>query len=168
MGRDSTWTNDDGLVVGFGTRTSSNDQGGNVRTSGLEEEYVIEVLDGTAIGATDTAAVTGGDYADIPANSVITAAYFQVDTAFTSAGAATLDIGLKQRDGTEVGGSDDVIDAAIALTAIDAAGETVACDGSYIGASVGANPVVPKFTYGTATFTAGAGKLVIKYLRPAA
>ena len=68
MGRDSTWTNDDGLVVGFGTRTTSNDEAGNVRTSGLVEEYVIKIDDATALADADTAAAPG-NYVGIPAGS---------------------------------------------------------------------------------------------------
>lgn len=163
MGRDSTWTNDDGLVVGFGTRTSTNDQGGNVRTSGLVEEYVIKINDASTLGDTDTAAVTG-DQAGLPANAIINAAYFRVNTTFAGA-TAVLDIGLKQRDGTDI--DDDGIDAAIAVGTLTA-GTVINCDGALIGNTVGANEAVPKFTYDTAAFTAGAGELVIQYVRDVA
>ena len=164
MGRDSTWTNDDGLVVGFGTRTSTNDEGGNIRTSGIVEEYVIKINDATTLGDTDTAAVAGS-FPGIPAEAVIKSAYLKVTTAFTSGGLATLDIGLKQRAGTNIDA--DGIDVDIAVADLSA-GAVIVCDGALIGARIGSNEGVPMFTYETAAFTAGAAELVIEYIRDVA
>lgn len=152
------WTNDDGLEVRFGLDRATQSPGG--RTSAEEKVLVYEVADATALGDTDTAAVAG-DEPFIPAGAIIKDAYFVVDTAFTSAGVAVLDIGLKEADGTNI--DDDGIDAAVALAALGA-DAVVNCDGADVGTRVGADNAYLMFTYDTAAFTAGAGKLVIKYI----
>lgn len=160
MSRQATWTNPDGLVVGFGPRDTVNAQNGPYKTEGLHKESVKGVV-GVDIGATDTAAVQGYEV-PIPANAVITAAYIEVDVEFDSAGdTATLSVGLKEKDGTEI--SADGIDSGI-LEAALTAGALVTCDGALIGASVGSVDSYIKFTYGTEAFTSGSGKLIVEYL----
>lgn len=158
MGRDATWVNDDGLVVGFGTRDVQNTQNGPYKTEGLVKEYVIKVYDATQLGDTDTAAMQGYEI-PIPANAIIESATFVVDTTFTSGGAAVLDIGVKAKAGTDI--NDDGIDAAIAVGSLTA-GAVISCDGALVGASVGSADAYPYFTYDTAAFTAGAGTLFIR------
>lgn len=65
----------------------------------------------------------------------------------------------------------DGIDAAVALTAIDAIGEIVQCDGAVVNGTiaVGATAngdcyIAP--SYNTAVFTAGKGLLTIEYIEP--
>ena len=152
------WNNDDGLEVRFGIDRATQAPTGN--TSAEEKVHVFEIADATALGDTDTAAVSG-DAAFIPAGAVVKDAYLVVDTAFTSAGAAVLDLGLKQADGTNI--DDDGIDAAIALTAIDADDDVIGCDGALVGTRL-ANDSYVMATYDTAAFTAGAAKLVVKYV----
>ena len=152
------WNNDDGLEVRFGLDRTTEQPSG--RTAAEEKVLVWHLADATELGDTDTAAVAG-DEAFIPAGAVIKDAYFVVDTAFTSGGAAVLDLGLKQAAGTNI--DDDGIDAAIALTAIDADDDVIACDGALVGTRLANNSYVMA-TYDTAAFTAGAGKLVIKYI----
>ena len=151
------WTNDDGLEVRFGLDRTTEQPSG--RTAGEEKVLVWHVADATELGDTDTAAVAG-DEAFIPAGAVIKDAYFVVDTAFTSGGSAVLDLGLKQAAGTNI--DDDGIDAAVALAALGA-DAVVACNGALVGTRLANNSYVMA-TYDTAAFTAGAGKLVIKYI----
>ena len=158
------WTNKDGLVVWFGTELGATQVSGV--TSATPKSLVYKLEDATALGDTDTAAAEA-DAAFIPAGSIITKAYFYVTTVFTSGGAATLDLGLKQADGTNI--SADGIDADIALTALDALGDTILCNGAYIADGdltalrLTAN-AYPMATYETAAFTAGAGTLIIEYI----
>lgn len=153
------WNNDDGLEVRFGIDRATAAPTG--ATSAEEKVHVFEIADATALGDTDTAAVSG-DAAFIPAGAIVKDAYLVVDTAFTSAFlAAVLDLGLKQADGTNI--DDDGIDAAIALSAIDADGDVIACDGALVGTRL-ANDSYVMATYDTAAFTAGAAKLVVKYV----
>jgi hypothetical protein len=150
------WTNADGLLVRFGELRSA------VRTDGIknaeDHRLVISLPDATALGTTDTAAATA-DEAFIPAGAVITRAYFVVDTAFTSGGSATLSIGTKQAAGTNIDA--DGIDATVAVAAL-AANAVIDCDGALVPGQATADSYI-MFTYGTAAFTAGAGRLIVEY-----
>lgn len=159
MARDNTWTNNDGLKIGFGTLDTTNDQAGEVHTKGISKELVKVLNDASTVADTDTAAVQGDEY-PIPADAIIQRAYFVVDTAFAGA-TAVLDIGVKQKDGTNI--DDDGIDSAIDVTSLTA-GAVIECDGALVGAEVGANDAYIMFTYDTAAFTAGAGRLYIEYI----
>jgi hypothetical protein len=106
----------------------------------------------------------------IPGGVVIEKAELEVITAFAGA-TATLDIGLVDADDQEAAFSDlddDGIDAAIAVTAIDAAGDTIACDGALIGTTLAAQTggYLVSAEAGTATFTAGEARLRIYYFHP--
>ncbi len=96
----------------------------------------------------------------LPANSRIIAATLRVHTAF--AGGTSYNIGLKQADGTVI--DVDGIDAAVALTAIDAVGETVVCDGALVNntAGIGTAAGVVEIA-ATGTFTAGKATLEVEY-----
>jgi hypothetical protein len=161
MARNATWTNSDGLVVGFGTRDSKNDSGSTVETKGNVEIFQM-VLDfdnlPTAVGtAPNTKSIP------IPAGAVINDAVLQVLTAFDAAGSATLTIGLKELDGTAIDA--DGIDAAIALTAIDADGDTIQCDGALVGTDIGTADGYIAVAVGTGPYTAGQAVLTIEYTR---
>ena len=84
-------------------------------------------------------------------------------TAATSGGAATLQIGTYNAAGTAIDA--DGIDAAVALTVIDADGDVVRCDGAQAAGVLGyltADAHVGML-YGTAAYTAGAGKLIVEF-----
>lgn len=153
------WTNSDGLEIRF-TGPEAGQAGASVSTLGAVKNLVLDFNFGTAI----TAAADAYE-AYIPAGSYIVGAYLVVTTAATSAGTATLTIGLAQKDGTVIDA--DGIDAAIALSALGAA-KVVRCDGALAGgtASVGASNayVYTTPTTGGDAFTAGRGKLVIEYI----
>ena len=159
-----SWTNSDGLVVRFGTDK------GTEKNSGTTEDGVHRTLvHKFAFGDIANTDVTAADPESpfIPADSVITRATLYVTTAFVGA-TATLDIGLKVAAGTNT--DDDGIDGLIAVTALDAIGDTINCNGAYV-ASVGnltglritADQYIMT-TWDTAAFTAGAATLVVEYL----
>lgn len=150
------WSNDDGLEVRFGLDRTTEQPSGN--TSAEEKVFVWKLGDASALGDTDTAAVAG-DEAYIPSGAIIKDAYFVVDTQFAGA-TAVLDLGLKQAAGTNI--DDDGIDAAVAVGTLTA-NAVVACDGALVGTRL-ANDSYIMATYDTAAFTAGAGKLVVKYV----
>ena len=154
------WTNSDGLEVRF-VNPEAGQTGAGVSTLGAVKNLVLDFNFATAI----TAAADGHE-AFIPAGSYIKAATLIVTTAATSAGTATLSIGLAQKDGTAINSTG--IDATIALTALDAVTEVVKCDGTLAGgtASIGAynGYVYTTPTTGADAFTAGRGKLVIEYI----
>ena len=110
----------------------------------------------------DDLPVQGEDQAilRIPANSRIIAATLRVHTAF--AGGTSYDIGLYQPDGTVIDA--DGIDAAVALAAIDAVGESVVCDGALVDNTAGIGTADGQVVVAaTGTFTAGKATLEVEY-----
>lgn len=159
MSRQTYWTNSDGLVVGFGTRTVETNSATAVSTGGARQQLVVPIRGGSEILDSDVSAqlIYG---AVIPANSLLESAKLFVTTAFAGA-TAVLDIGLyKRSDGTAV--DDDGIDSAIAVATL-ADNAVVACDGALIG-TVLANDSKVGVSYDTAAFTAGEATLVIEYI----
>jgi len=171
MSASEFWTNSDGLNVSFGLEKATPSVEGILSTMGDEHSVVVN-LDYANITGSD-ALVSTHPSAGIPDNVHITSATLYVKTAFTSGGSATLSIGLwnDDGDGTFSVNDADGIDATIALTAINAIGEHVACDGALVGsngtftAGTGDRPLFVSVAYGTAAFTAGNADLVIKYRR---
>lgn len=161
----TNWTNADGLEVKFGLDAA---RLGEVSSSNELEQHVSVVINATAL-ALAGGRVDSDNPVVIPAGSYITRAFFRVITAFTSAGAATLDLGLGLADGTYTGGDEDGIDVAIALSAINAAGLVVVCNGALVGGTAisGAVDLYPTYDVDTAVYTAGKGVLHIAYIPPA-
>lgn len=157
-----SWTNADGLTVLMHEEQGQVNKTGQT-LSNPRQTVVLEITDATTLAS--SAATPSALDAFIPAGAYITAAYTIVDTAFTSGGAATLTIGLYQQDGTAIDA--DGIDAAIALTAIDAAGDVVVNNGALVGGvlTVGSNDAYIAANYGTAAFTAGAAKVVVEFIK---
>jgi len=154
-----SYTNADGLFV-----LTDGDQGAVKNNGGAlsaTKVLVVEIPDATLIGAAQVAPTPNDAF--IPAGSYITSATLVVTTAWTSAGAATLSIGLFTVANVAIDA--DGIDATIAKTAL-AVNTAVDCDGALVStqATVGAADAYVGSLYGTAAFTAGAGKLVIEYI----
>lgn len=157
-----SYTNADGL------RVLTNDDQGAVKTqgtavSGMKQVVVVD-LTLTSLGTTFGASNIDLNNPVIPAGSLITRADLVMTTAATSGGAATLTIGTYNAAGTAIDA--DGIDATVALTAIDAIGETVRCDGAHLttGGYIAENAYIGAI-YATAAFTAGVGKLYIEYVK---
>ena len=164
MARANSWTNDDGLFVGFGTRDSKNDNGATVQTEGNVESFSMELEWDNLPAAAPTAPLSKS--IPIPANSTIHRATLSVTEAFTAAGGATLDIGFKQADGTDI--DLNGIDAVIAITVIDAIGDVVQCNGALVGGLVTVRLLDAYIStvVTTGPFTAGMAELTIEYSRP--
>jgi hypothetical protein len=160
------WTNDDGLNVMFGTEQGSEQMIGSPAQSGAYKVLVIDI-DATKLNAHTVA----DDFFEevpatfIPSGALIKSASLDVSTAFDSGGSATLDLGFLQADGTAL--DVDGIDATIAETAIDAVGDSIACDGALVGGAALTADAYPSYGVNTATFTVGKGKLAITYYVPA-
>ena len=171
MARNATWTNSDGLVVGFGTRTNDNDIAGVVGGSGAVKTMVVELKDATgleAVGSVTTASINPQSVM-LPRGSRILEASFTATVAFTSGGSGTLEIGT--HSAAAVDDDPNGIDAAIAKTALDAIGASVGCDGALVGGvttagAASTSDVHVTFAYGTAAMTAGAGVLTLRYIEP--
>ena len=154
-----SYNNADGLLV-----LSGADQGAVNQTGSAEygpKFLVINIPAATAIGSATVAPAANDAF--IPAGAYITKATLIVTTAFAGTSAA-LNIGLQTAAGSAIAAQG--IDAAIAVTDINAIGEVVACNGTYVAGvtTVGSANAYVSFDYDTAAFTAGAGKLVIEYI----
>ena len=165
------WYNDDGLEIRFGRDIAreTSDQMAKVKSYGAVQTMVVDInydnLPAFTVDRNNDGTNDGFSGADvfIPSGSYITRATLIVETAFTSAGATTLDIGLAQADGTVI--DLDGIDAVIAKAALGASA-VVLCNGALVGgtASIGANDAYLYTTVTTGPFTAGKAKLVIEYI----
>lgn len=152
-----TWTNDDGLYLRFGQTEADVTKAGEPR-DGDGMERVAEVEIAAADLTVSTTKVYDG--LTIPNGAHITKAEFYVETAFAGA-TGTLTIGLVDQDRSTAIDADG-IDAAIAVTAIDAAGDLITCDGALINTTLSNTGLVSALN-GTAQFTAGVGQLRIYY-----
>lgn len=179
------YTNTDGLVQHYGTRTSTEYALSRApEAAGAVKEIILD-FDFNHIGLTtatffDQDADNDGTndspstaHAAIPAGSYIKSATLLVKTAFVGATAA-LNIGTYQADGTAIDA--DGVDAAIAVGSIDAVGDVIACDGAQVGASISNTAPSGSSDDGiylavdadTAVFTAGEARLVVEYITPRA
>lgn len=155
-----SYTNADGLRV-----LTNGDQGVTRKGGGTADGQLVIEIDLTALGTSISSADIDPYDAVIPAGAVITDATLVITTPATSGGSATLTIGTYTAAGAAIDA--DGIDAAVALTAIDADNDVVRCDGAQVngvGGKFAADAHV-KAIYGTAAFTAGVAKLIIEYTK---
>ena len=177
MSRDATWSNSDGLVVGFGTHSDDDDVPAVV-SGGGGMRYVQTVIYGVNIP--DTASATNGiAYPQahvIPRGSIIHRATLQVVIAFTGS-SSLLDIGLWSR-----GNTTEVVDDADGLwdggtiAEMTTVGETNVLDGALLpladGVTTGVvglvsnSDVILTAEWETAAFTAGKALLTVEYQPP--
>ena len=168
----ATFTNLDGLPQRYGTDRASDTLA--VNETGSLNRLVVKLNNAANIDANDDDPMTATGMAEfkdentpfLPAKSYITRAYFVVTTAFAGSSGA-LDIGLMQADGTVV--DIDAIDDGIAVTAIDAVGDVVNCNGAAVGGVVKTSATLDTYVCFTEdptnAFTAGAGYLVLEYFQ---
>ena len=177
MARGNTWTNSDGLIVGFGTHSEDDAVAGVYQGSNGEVTVVQEI---TLLGLPDTFAATNvlPQAHRIPRGSVIKNAYLQTVVAPTGA-SATLDIGLWGVGlATEVVDDADGLVAAATVAEMGVAGEGIQLDGDLVadaataastvataGATSNSDTVIAA-SYETAAFTAGKVKLHLTYIPP--
>jgi len=158
----TTWTNDDGLVVQFGTRTSEDKRGGVVSTAGNVEEMVVDfAYDDLPDGSTD------GSYTTIPSGAMILDAYFEVTAAFV--GGTSYDIDLVDTAGSAIGSGEDKLFDALVTADINAIGERNSArthggtnSGNALDTELASAGMLKAAA--TGTFTAGAGRMVIRYI----
>jgi hypothetical protein len=169
MTRKTTWTNSDGLIVGFGPNYSERSAGGDVKTGGgLREARVTVTWESTL--------TEGGAGFYLPLYATFHGAWFEVETAWASADAGTLAVGHTEADVADV----DALftTTALAAAALTPAGKKIAADGVLAvgdNADNRGNPTVltddfdnsakgvKVFFTKTNNFTAGKGTLVVQY-----
>ena len=152
-----------GVAQHYGPRGSNDGLPNSVSTYGpfrvMELSFDWEQANGdlpNANGTVDAATLT------IPANSIITRAYLQVGTPWTSANDPVLVLGIAESDGgTENANGIDSLQKAVLL-----AGATIVSDGDGIGVVVGDEDVqlIVTVTEDSTGFTAGTARLVVEYL----
>jgi hypothetical protein len=172
------WNNKDGLVVRFGEDRSEQIQQGVVCDP--KNYLVVKLEDATALVDTlSTSTPPDEDAPFVPANSLVTGAWFTATTDFTSAGSATLDIGFQQADGTLIDADGIAADITVAELTDGAGTGAVACNGAYVCNGSGSTTTVRDggqlltqngyigFSYETAVFTGGVGYLIVEYVKVA-
>lgn len=148
MARQNTWKNEDGLLVGFGTRDTINADAGEVHTKGLIKELKCD------INFADMDAEVTQKMMEIPEGAGVMSAVLICNEAFDQA----IEIGTYQADGTVVD-KDDLF-----TTAAHAKGAVVIGTGALIGTiAVTENSYIK--AVGTASApTTGRGQLVVQYV----
>jgi|CXWL01.1.fsa_nt_gi hypothetical protein len=165
-----TWLNVDGLLVKFAQEEGAKAKGGTYSTLGALQctEIKVDLTDLTStaaiVGATGSAGVL------LPGGIRIEEIEVVAETAATSGGAATLDIGLIDTDHTTLIDDDGFV-VALALTAIDAAGEknVLRVGSTGAGALVGTTTSSPGYlvaSFNAAAYTAGKVVIRIYYYNP--
>jgi hypothetical protein len=152
MTRKSTWTNADGLVVGFGPNYAERNDAGVLSTDGVVKEARLAITKDSS-GATVA----------LPAGSVVLEVVMKVGTAW--AGGTDVQIG----DGTDPDGWISATQGAVAnLTA----GATVRAAGAYAIGDAATNKGLGKVYASadtidvafTGTFTAGTADIFVRYI----
>lgn len=175
------FTNPDGLTQRYGQLTTSDAPVVRSSEYNIGGTVVVDfdfnhLLNASGVLAFWTEDAGGGSTVDspsslnaaIPSGAWIKSATLFVKTAFVGA-TGTLTIGLYDKAGTAIDA--DGIDAAIAVTAIDAVGDVVLCNGALVGGLVtGVSSLTTDSGMyigalsATANFTAGAARLVVEYI----
>lgn len=160
------WTNNDGLLVKFGTEEATRGAGGHVKSVGPLDVVEVEfLLTGLGVSASIV-----DQHVVIPSGSRIEKVEVVAETAATSGGSAALNVGLIRLDRSTELDYDGLV-AALALASIDAEGDVVTLiqGGTSRGALVGttlANAGVLTADYDTAAFTAGKVVVRVHFYRP--
>lgn len=160
------WLNQDQLYLKHGTEKTVPNKAGEYRNVGGLREVEVKI-DLAQVGTNPTIL---SDVTFIPAGVRIEEVEVVVTVAATSGGAAALNLGLVRTDRTTAISANGLL-AAIALTAIDAAGEKVvyrvgtAGAGSLIGTTT-ANVGYLTADFDTAAYTAGQIIVRVRYMVP--
>lgn len=115
MSREDTWTNQDGLVVGYGTRDTESKSGSSSSTVGSKGELVVDFdLTNPYGGDDDISSDTSRAY--LPRNAAIQSVrLYQTDSYDVTADTFTIDVGLWNLAGDTAIDADGLIDGASQL-----------------------------------------------------
>jgi len=173
MSRDATWSNKDGLVVGFGAHSDDSEVAAVVSSANGRVVVQREIVGVNLVNTYSATQFLPQEHV-IPRGSVIIRATLQVLVAFTSLDAATLDIGLFTK-----GLATDVVDVADGLVAdmsiaeLTSIGEVHILDGAQIGTSgqtavgyTGLGDCVIAPSWEAFVHTAGKALLTVEYIPP--
>ena len=173
MSRDATWSNKDGLVVGFGPHSDDSEVAAVVSSANGRVVVQREIVGANLVDTYAIAQFMPQEHV-IPRGSVIVRATVQVLVAFSTASSPTLDIGLFTKGlATDVTDGADKLVADMTAAELTSIGEVHILDGAGIGASgqtavgaVGLGDCVIAPSYETAAFTTGKLILSVEYIPP--
>lgn len=159
------WINDDGLRVRFGAELAETAKSGTASENQPVSRQMISKIEPLSDGfpANGSPEFLSEPTAAMPEGALIRSATLIVLETFTSAGAPTLDLGLKDQDGVEI--DHDGYAAAIALGALTQGAE-IAGAGALIGTVTAANGYASINIGGGADYTGGKALLVVDYILP--
>lgn len=151
----ATWYNSDGLLVKYGPTEGASGAAGEYEWDGPTRYLELVIADATTLTSSDVIL----DYnVVVPKNARIERVEVYVETAFTSGGSATLNVGGFKTDTSAVDASGGFV-AAVPVASLTAGARIVLDTGaSYVGTYVGTAPTKNVYfsaKYGTAVFTAG-------------
>lgn len=160
----ATWTNNDGLIIRLGVTEAEVSRGGEVQSFGPDRtwEFVVDLAN---LGSASALLEDTHNFL-LPSGLTISEVEIVTETAGTSGGSATLNLGLIRQDQSTTYDADGLV-AALALTSYDAAGETTVLRvgstgaGALIGTTL-ANTGYLVADYDTAAFTAGRIRVRVK------
>ena len=152
MTRKSTWTNADGLVVGFGPNFAERNVSGVLETDGVVKEARLAIT-----------FQSSGANIDLPAGSVVQDVVMKVGTAWV--GGTDVQLG----DGTDADGWVSATQGAVANLTI---GATIRAAGAYAIGDAASNRGLGKVYAAadtldvafTGTFTAGTADIFVRYI----
>lgn len=156
--------NADGLTLKYGLSQVQTGTTGSPSQAGEFKTIVALVEFGRIPAFGTTAMIDEIPGTLIPKGAIIESYEFVTTTAFTGTG-ATLTIGLYAEDGTTAVDATGIINAA-ALTNFNAAGKIFTTAGTSVATTAIATTSQLSVLAGTASFTAGAGQLRIRYFVP--
>ena len=155
MTRKATWSNSDGLIVGFGPNYPERLVEGAVEVDGFDKVATLKITKDSTFGAS-------GAKITLPANSLVKNVWMKVGTAWV--GGTSLAFG-------DAGGTGSWITATQGATANLTAGVAIQAQGAY--AYTATEGQLPPKVYASATdlyvtavgtFTAGDATIVVEYV----
>lgn len=162
----NTWLNSDNLYVKFGAAEGTSAHAGEYEFDGPNRYIEITIPDMTVLTNTDTI-IAGTDTTWLPKGAFIEQVIVETFTGVTSAGSATLDVGLVNNSDRSTVISATGIVAGLAKASVDTAGKLVTLTTGVT--SAGAKIGVALSQTGGALFTAKwntaaftAGKLAVR------
>jgi hypothetical protein len=155
MTRKSTWTNSDGLVVGFGPNYAERNDAGVAEVDGVDKQAILKITKDSTFGA-------AGAKVSLPAGSLVKNVFMKVGAAWV--GGTSLAFG-------DAGGTGGWITATQGATASLTAGAAIQAQGTY--AYTATEGQLPPKVYAAATdlyitavgtYTAGDATIVVEYV----
>lgn len=161
MARDNYWTNQDGLVVGFGPHTADEGVSTQGSVKGNIQQVVLKIKGTELVDAGAPNAQYLASSVVIPVDAYLVSARLFVTTAFTSGGSAVLDIGVYDVDAGAIEDDDGIASAIAVATLVD--NYDASLSGDMVGTVLAQNSKIYA-SYDTAAFTAGEATLVVEYI----